>query len=166
MGIFRKESHTQFIRDPDTGEVTEVIRSGDTPKQGWFRSKTPTSDALEREYYRKHPEEHHRTRKKIAGFAKKMDQRIVRYNRTSNPMGGHSFLKPYSVNNNFNPFGSMFDTGMSKSKGKKKSGGKTKYIIRDGKAYPVVGTGKKSKKKKKNKKTGNPMGWDDSFFKW
>ena len=173
LGLFRKESHTHFVRDPDTGEVTEVIRSGDTPKKGWFSSKTPTSDALEKQYYKSHPEEHHKTRKKIAKFASKMDQKVVKYNRTRNPIGG--FGRPYSTQGNYNPFGGMFDTGlkpMQKPKPRKKGGGKTKFVIRDGKAYPVVGTGKKSRKNKRKKQSqkkktgGGSLGWDMGDWSW
>ena len=69
---------------------------------------------------------------------------------------------------NYNPFGSMFDTGMKKPSKKKSSSGKSKYIIRGGKAYLIVGTGKQKKKKSssgRRKSRDDPFSFDVGFDK-
>ena len=62
-------------------------------------------------------------------------------------------FKPYSTRNNYNPWGSTFDRGMSRPK--KSSSSKTKYKVIGGKAYPIAGN-----KPKKKKKSSNYMNFD------
>ena len=64
--------------------------------------------------------------------------------------------KPHRTQNNYNPFGTMFDTGIQQPHKKKTGSSKTKYKIIGGKAYPIAGTGKK-KKRKTSKKTRDPF---------
>jgi len=73
----------------------------------------------------------------------------------------------YSTSNNFNPFGSSFDSGMKPMKHPKSKSSKTKYAVVGGKAYPVVGTGKKKKKSSKKKRSsGLGMGGFDMTDNW
>jgi len=78
----------------------------------------------------------------------------------------------YSTRNNFNPFGSSFDTGMTPMKHpkSKSKSSKTKYAIVGGKAYPIAGIGKKKKKKSSKKKkrssSGLGMGGFDMTDNW
>ena len=89
----------------------------------------------------------------------RLDKKIVEYNRTSNIMNPQRTRRPvsrrpYSTRNNYNPFGDLFDTGMTpmrRPKTKKKTS-KTQYAIVGGKAYPIAGTGRKKKKNTKKKK--------------
>jgi len=66
--------------------------------------------------------------------------------------------------NNFNPFGSMFDTGMSRPRAKKSTAKKQKqkYAVVGGKAYPIVqpSGGMKRKKSSKKRSTGGFGNWD------
>lgn len=113
--IFRtRESNTHFERD-SSGNVTRVTRSGDEPRHGILnpRSRTPISDSLEKEYYKQHPEK--KLSSRIIAGGKSFDKRVV------------SKMKPidmsysprergrtrYKIKDNYNPFGSMFDSGMS-----------------------------------------------------
>jgi len=155
MGLFTKESRTHFERDK-AGNVIKVEHSGDEPKRGLFKSRTPLSDKMEKEYYKEHPNEKKPSMSsKFKTAAKQVDKAIVKYNRRSNPMRG-----------NYNPWGSMFDTGMNYKKPvNKKSSSSTRYAIINNKAYPIAG----SKKKKKSSKKKTSYGFDTTdnwgFFK-
>ena len=69
----------------------------------------------------------------------------------------------YGTKNNYNPFGSMFDTGIGfkqpKIRVKKQS--HVKYAVVGGKAYPLAGYGKKKSKRKKT--SSNKI---DMFDNW
>lgn len=113
MGLldrFRKEEKVHFVRNED-GEVTRVTRNGhdvDYKESGWKSTRQ-----LEREYYQKHPEKRLTSRVVKAGrsFDKavlsKMKPIDMSYSR------GERGRTRYSVKNNYNPFGSMFDSGMN-----------------------------------------------------
>ena len=180
MGWFSKEEKVHVVRDPDTGDVVRLERSGDVEKkpryesvdvdgETYTRGGTPISDKLQEQYYRKHPKEKKSgMREKFVSAAKRIDRGIVKYNRSRNPMRGNynpfgsmfdsgmgrRSASSYSTRNNYNPFGSMFDSGMtSRRKPKSRSGSSTKYVIRGGKAYPIAGS-KKKKKSSKRKSSG------------
>ena len=59
----------------------------------------------------------------------------------------------YRIKNNYNPFGSMFDTGIN-YKGPSRSKTSKKYAVIGGKAYPVASIGKKKKKRKRSSSSG------------
>jgi hypothetical protein len=181
LNIFRaKESHTHFERD-DEGNVISVEHSGDEPKRGLFRSRTPVSDKFEKEYYEKHPEKRLGNRLRSAG--KSFDKHVVsklqpvNMGRVSRPPRRSS----YRVHENYNPVGSMFDKGISfdsssimfsgpgvrkkhKSGGHKGGGGK-RFAVVGGKAYPIVGSGKK-KKGKKSRVSKYGFGGFDMMDNW
>jgi len=159
MGLFRKKEHVHFERD-EAGNVIKTTRNGvEVSPEPMMK----TSKQLEREYYEKHPEKKHPGLQKVGHGLKRLDTAIVKYNRTRNPLmksPGHTIPS----RSNRNPIGSMFDFGMTppKQPKKQKSGGK-KYILRDGKAYPIAGTGKKKKKSKK-KSTGFGMSGNMDYW--
>lgn len=165
MGIldrFRREEHVHFERD-QAGKVTDVSR-----EHIGRGSRTPVSDRLlgqqreesrerKQEYRQAYQEAFHKSRiKREAGRGSRAGSMTLgdRVDRIAGPPS--SSRKSYSPRNNYNPIGSMFDTGMSRPK-KKKS--KTKYKVIGGKAYPIAGTGKKRKKtsKKKTSKSYDPF---------
>ena len=158
MGIFRKESKTHFVRD-EAGKVIEVQSSGDKPRNGIFRDRSPVYHKLEKEHYEAHPKESPRYKRqqrieRIGKAAKRIDKAVVGYNRNRNIMRpGTKQYSSYSPRNNYNPIGGMFDMGMSRPSRPRKKTSKTKYAVVGGRAYPIAGTGKKSKKKTKRKST-------------
>lgn len=167
MGLFRKKEKTHFERDPE-GRVIQVTRNGkDVDKQ---ELKMKTGRQLEQEYYKAHPEKRHPTLRKIGAGMERLDKRIVDYNKTSNIMSSQRSMrrpvqrsvvkKPYSTRDNYNPFGTLFDTGMPKPKQKKPSS-RAKYAVVGGKAYPIAGTG--TKKTTKKKSTKRKQRFDDPF---
>ena len=102
----------------------------------------------------------------IKSGVKRLDRGVVNYNRTRNPMRGRSVSQPRGGRNDFNPFGNMFDSGvtpMRRSKSRK-SKSKAKYVVVGGKAYPKAGSGKK-RKKKQSRKRNDPFGFDIGFSK-
>jgi len=149
MGLFRKESQTRFLRN-EAGEVVDVVRGGDKPARslgerlGDRRSRTPVSDSL---LSQQKPSEKKTsfTNRFVAG-AKRIDSGIVKYNRTRNPMRG-----------NYNPFGSMFDSGQNYKERKPRSSSSKKYAIVGGKAYPIAGSKKKKSKSKRRRSSGFDM---------
>ena len=78
----------------------------------------------------------------------------------------------YSTSNNYNPFGSMFDTGMDYSPdfsvdyprvstgGRRSKGSSKRYAVVGGIAYPVAG---KKKKKRSSKRSSGGL---DMFDNW
>ena len=164
MGIFRKEETTHFERD-ESGKVVSVTRNGQEVEPEEIKRKS--TDQLLKEYYQKHPEKKHPGFTRLVGAAKRVDKVVVNFNRRSNPMMRTKPMQPkrqYSVDNNYNPFGSMFDMGMqtmTRKTKKPKTSSKTKYTVIGGKAYPIAGTS--GKKKKKSRKKPKPY---DPFKEW
>ena len=156
MGLLKflkpKEEKTHFERN-QAGEVVKVTRDGRVVDPDELRFKS--SRQLEQEYYAKHPEKKHPTLHKLGNVAKAVDKKIVSYNRNYNPM----YQQPYRPSkrspayNNFNPWGSMFDSGMDYKKPSSKKSSQ-KYAVVGGKAYPIAGAGKKGKQKKKSGGSG------------
>ena len=132
MGLFRKKEEIHFHRNPDTGKVVKVSRSGDVE---------PESKRLLRKYYQQHPEETKRYKAKHAGKrlvkavddwtkppkqtkskGKRKQQYVIRGGKAY-PIAGSkkkTSKRSYQPDLDFNPFGSIgFD--MPK-KGKKKRG--------------------------------------------
>lgn len=154
MGFFRREQHTKIVRD-EQGNVLRLEKTGDRMGE----SRTPVSDKL--------MEQQPRQKKKpsrLIGFAKKVDNAIVNYNRDRNPLYGkpHNVKKP--SRSNANPFSSVFDTGMSYPK-KKSSKPKTQYVIVGGKAYPKGKTKTSKAKKRKTRRSNDPFDFD-MFDNW
>lgn len=145
MGWLRKESSTHFERD-ESGRVVSVERSGDKPSSGLFRreSRTPVSDKLlsrvREEKKQAKSEARARIREKNRVYREEYEKarhqaKVKRMRRGGGRAGGTSpwdrlskvsSMSGYSTRSNFNPFGSMFDTGLGykkpsvKKKGKKK----------------------------------------------
>lgn len=61
---------------------------------------------------------------------------------------------PHKVKNNYNPFGSMFDTGIGYKGSSKPRIAKTKYKVISGKAYPIASYSKRKKKGKRRSSSG------------
>lgn len=162
MGIFRKESKTHFIRD-EAGKVQYVTREGDKPredKKPLFRDRSPVYRKLEQQHYKTHPKEspqYKRQQKvqRVTKVAKRIDHAVVNYNRR----------QPYKIQNNYNPFGTMFDTGMTRPKTKKPRT-QTKYHISGEKAYPIAGTTKTKTKKRKTKRSSGYDPFNSSWGSW
>ena len=148
MSWWKKESKTSFKRN-EAGKVIAVVRSGDDPRGA------PVSNALLKQYYQKHPEEHKiaKAKKSIGNVAKRFDNYSKEYAMNRPKRSRPQIRKPtpplsYSLYNNFNPIGDRYDKGRPKQK--KQS--TPKYTVIGGKAYPIAGTGKKKKKKTTRKK--------------
>ena len=158
MGLFTRKTSTHFERD-EAGNVINVTRNGEdvTDQRGW-----KSSEQLEREYYKAHPEERHKTLRKMGSMNKTVDNKIVAHNRRQTPIKPFTPRPSSPIHNNYNPFGSMFDTGMKPMK-MPKSQSRTKYTVIGGKAYPIAGTGKKKSGKKKRNTGFGGMGGFDSF---
>ena len=152
-GLFVKRESTHFERDK-AGKVKEVTHKKgwtyNTPKEKQHRPQSRVSKwygsyskqrSHEREIYQK---EYKRAR----------EQGLRRQARSA----GRRSTQPYRIEGNFNPFGSMFDTGMdyrpARSSSKKSSSGK--YYVSGGKAYPIVN----SKKRKSSKRRSSSGGFD------
>ena len=182
MGLFRKEIHTHVSRDE---EGRAVLTTEEAPRRKIFERRPPLPEEdkpLTREEQFKpriQPWKTERGQKVVKGLksgAKRVDTAIVNYNRKSNILSGNSSAgyrprRSSPIYNNYNPFGSMFDTGL-KPMSRPKSHSKTKYKVIGGKAYPIAGTGKKKKKsgtKKRNTGFGGMGGYDmfdnSGFFK-
>lgn len=162
MGIFKKESSVKF-RDKEGRPLDEPVRTGDEPRSGIFRGRSPIYRKLEQEHYKEHPKESPRYKRqqrieRIGKVAKRIDKAIVNYNRNYNPQ--RSRHSSYSPGSNYNPIGNMFDTGMSKPR---KKTSKTKYAVVGGKAYPIAD---KKKKKKKSKRSYGMDSFDPVGNNW
>jgi len=156
-GLFVKKESTHFERDYD-GSVRKVTRSGDMK-----RSRTPVSDALMKQKPR--------VKSKpglIGGYVerKQKERRFYRQEYSRARSAGRRSTQPYRIEGNYNPFGSMFDTGMdyrpARSSSKKSSSGK--YYVSGGKAYPIAGS--KSKKRKSSKRRSSSGSGFDIMDNW
>lgn len=128
MGLFRKEQNIKVVIEKENGNYRKrLVRSGDRMGE----SRTPVSDAL----LKQQPKQKKKP-SKIINIAKAIDKKIVDWNRSQGKR------RSYSIDDNYNPFGSLFDSGIDDIPKQK-----TKYIIKGGKAYPVAGSNKKKKKK-------------------
>jgi len=180
MGLFTKKSSTHFERD-EKGKVVNVTHSGDKPREGdrlikqyqeEKRKQTPSrwdqwkaKRAQEKQVYQKTYEKQ-KTRAIEARAKRIANERYNPKPGSRQPMFTWSAAPPSS--SNANPFGSLFDFGVSaapKPKSVKKS---QKYVIRGGKAYPIAGTNsnkKKTSSKKKSSSGGYDMMDNWGFFK-
>jgi len=169
LGIFTKEERM----NKETGKF-ETTKKGLVDRVRGVRGETPVSDKLlaqERaknkyekkmarmELKKQYREEFNKAKKEATlARAKREGKRVgsmSAMDRLDNFSKGFASPPNYSTRNNYNPFGSMFDTGLTKPK--TKSNSKTKYKVIGGKAYPIAGTGKKKTKKKQSSGFG---GWD------
>jgi len=171
MGLFKKKEKTHFERDEE-GRVVQVTRNGQDVDME--ETKMKSAKQLEQEYYKKHPEKHYPTVKKIGRGMQSLDKKIVDYNKRSNIMNpqrsriSSQRYIPRGRKGDYNPFGNLFDMGMSpmsrsRVQQKKKKSDK-QYAIIKGKAYPIASTikSKKSKSKKRKYKLNDPFdfsGW-------
>lgn len=124
MGLFSrlKAKEERLYKDPETGK-TEWL----PVKQE--RHKREIKELTREEQFkpRQHPWQTprgKRTIKKVKSGIKKIDDAVVNYNRRQPSRKRSS----YSISDNYNPFGTMFDSGMDYSppKKKKKSKSRTK----------------------------------------
>jgi len=128
MGIFTKRENVKF-RDEEGRPLDEPVRSGDSS------SRTPVSDRLLKQYKKDKPNrwdryKETRAREKeihtkayekakvsaIQARAKRQAKERYKYTpteRLSRTMGSYS---SYSPRNNYNPIGSMFDSGIKPMK--------------------------------------------------
>ena len=117
MGLFRKESKTHFERDKE-GRVVKITQ--ETPRRRIFERKPllPKEDkplTREEQFPKEIQPEYVRQRrvKQLVSTGKKVDAWI---GRNIQPIGGYPSKsvkrKSYSIKDNYNPFGSIFDTGM------------------------------------------------------
>ena len=185
MGLFTKKEKTHFERDEE-GRVINIKRNGNV-----VEPKYKSSRQLEREYYEQNPEkapflerkrqeriiyqkerkesrkvyreELSKARIKRAREAGKKAGSITLNDRLNNLGKGFSFPS-YSTRMNYNPFGSMFDTGINKSVRKNKTNPSTKYTIVNNKAYPIAKSS--SKKKKSSKKSSRSASGFDLTDNW
>jgi len=186
MGLFTKKERVHFERDEE-GNVIRMTRNGKEvqpvqpePKPE-PQPKYKSTEQLHKEFYAKHPEEmpwRERRKKEKAIFREEFNKARIARIRQQGKQAGSTTLSDrlnrmigtsgtgYKTKNNYNPIGSMFDSGMPGISRKK--GSKKKYTVISGKAYPIAGTGKKKKKKRKSTGFGgfDPMNMDNyGFFK-
>jgi len=127
MGIFTKRENVKF-RDEEGRPLDEPVRTGDT-------ERTPVSDKLLKQYKKESPsrwdkykeqrayerEIHNKAYQKaktktIEARAKRQAKERYKYTpteRLSRTMGSYT---SYSPRNNYNPIGSMFDSGIKPMK--------------------------------------------------
>lgn len=159
MGLFKKKESVHFARDEE-GRVVEVQRSGDIPRER-KESRTPAADSLIGRGTQFHKQQR-------AERSARREQRVQKFNQVLDSLtappprrkpAARKVYRPASgIAGNYNPFGSMFDTGMKNYSPSKKRK-KTSYVIKDGIAYPKAG----SVVKKKKKSVGKPRSgkqWD------
>ena len=162
MGLFTRKTRTHFERD-EAGNVISVTRNGQdvTDQRGW-----KSSEQLEREYYQAHPEEKHKTLRRMGSIIKTVDDKIVAYNRRNTPIKPFSPRRSSPTYRNYNPIGSMFDTGLKPMRTRQTAKSRAKYTVIGGKAYPIAGSKKKSKRKSARRKTSSGFDMDSwGFFK-
>jgi len=178
MGLFDRlrAKKERLYRDPETGETSWVPVEHQDKKHVTLQDDSGRNVRIQREERsltrkeqfpppRQQPWQTPRGKqviKGVKGGIKKLDNAIVEYNRKQ-------YNKPrqrisnYSTQNNYNPFGNMFDMGMNyPRKPRKKQSSKTKYKVIGDKAYPIAGTGKKKKRKSKHQSSRD---WDP-FGAW
>ena len=155
--VEKKDERYETLRNEQTGESVRVSREEKplTREEQFKPRQQPWKT-----------ERGKRVIKSMGSGVKRIDKAVVNYNRTRNIMyrqptrrQPRQSISNYSTHDNYNPFGNMFDTGMTRpSSHKKKS--KAKYTIVKGKAYPIAGTGKKKKSRKKtrsSKRSNDPF---------
>jgi len=160
LDIFRKkEENVHFVRN-EAGEVVDVQReySG--------RSSTPVSDKLlsDAKKQKNFEKIQFRQQQKEAydkAFRKARIERMTQKGRIAGKTTMADRFSNYSTKNNYNPFGSMFDTGIKYKSKPSKSSSSKKYTVVGGKSYPIAST--KSKKKKKKSRSS---GGYDMFDNW
>ena len=171
MGLFSKEEHKKVIR---VGDKTYIVDVTEERKQA--AREQPQVKELTREEQiepkRLHPWQTERGKKIVSGLksgAKKLDKKIVEYNRSRNIMRpGYRPRRRSPMYNNYNPFGATFDMGMNRPRATHRTPSKQrkKYTVVGGKAYPIAGTGKKKKKKKTRSRKSSGSAFDFDFGNW
>jgi len=145
LSWFTKEEHKKVIRYGDKTVLVDVTQA----KEEVAKEPRELMREEQMEPKRVHPWQTPRGKKFIDSMktgVKKLDRKIVNYNRRYNPHRGGG---------NFNPWGSTFDRGMVSMQKPRSSKSKTKYAVVGGKAYPIAGTGKKKTGKKKTKRSSS-----------
>lgn len=176
MGLFRKKQQVHFERD-DKGRVVSTHRSGDIERpsqqllaQGKAEKRQRRLEKRERqrEARRQYQIEYEKARHQAIITRKRREGRRAGSVAPIDRLAGLGGMSSYSTRGNYNPFGSMFDTGMPYRK-PYKSGTKRKpkqYAVVGGKAYPVATPSTPRKKKPKRKKTSGMDMFDNyGFFK-
>lgn len=162
IGLFRKEEKTHFERD-ESGRVVKVEREGGgrTPISDRLLSQVKTEKKVRKEEYRKAYQEakHKATLERMKREGKRAGSMSMsdKFNRVANRIE----TQPYSTKNNYNPFGSLFDSGI---KYRPKKASSVKYKVIGGKAYPVAGSSKK--KKKRSSRSGSSFGGFNMTDNW
>lgn len=164
MGLFTKRERIHFERDEEGRAVMtrEVEPRGIAAVKETFRRPV---DRRELTYEEQFPKEiqpefvRKRRAEKLISTSKKVDAWI---GRNIQPIGGYPAKgrmgRRYSTKNNLNPFGQLFDTGVTPMRKPQQPS----YAIVGGKAYPIA-----KKKKKKKKSTRRRAGSDyDMFDNW
>ena len=138
MSIFSKEEHIEVVRKK--GQRTRLIRSGDIMKP----NKKGKLDKKIKEFEQKQ----RLSKQKEKALKKKL--RAEKYKR----IGKAIDKRASDISANINDY---YGTGSSKKqvshKKKQKRPSNKQYIIRNGVAYPIAGTGKKHKKHKTKKRS-------------
>jgi hypothetical protein len=172
MAWFKKETKTRFIRDAE-GRVVDVEHEETQPKlrrrvyhkdyngETVTRGAAPDYDRLQKQYYQEHPEKRPSARLKRAGtkiadsfgqMADNYEKNMKHARRASTRAKRGGRPTQYRIQNNYNPFGTLFDTGLQPytqaKKTAKTTGEKTEYVIKGGVAYPIAKPKKKTPKKK------------------
>jgi len=165
MGLFTREE--KMNKETGKFEVT---------KKGLFNreSRTPEYDKLhaqakaekkdrKREYREAYQEAKHKAKLARMRQEGKRAGSISLSDRFSN-ITNNIKVKPYTTRNNYNPWGSMFDTGIKKPKKTNKP--RKEYVVINNKAYPIINKKISKKKKKKKSSTGQYDLTDNwGFFK-
>lgn len=131
MGLFRKKEKISFERD-STGRVVDVRRSGDVDRQrsvGAPETKRLLAQASERkkeiriakrekarEARRVYQQEYEKAKHSARIKRARLEGKRAGSTSAADRLGGLTGIGGYSTRNNYNPFGSMFDTGMDYKK--------------------------------------------------
>lgn len=165
MGFWVKREKTRFVED-EAGNV-QVERSGDVELDSdRFIRQAKMEKKQARQLQRKAEREAYNKSFNEARIARmKQKGKIAGGTTFSDRLGGFSAPnmrkgKPYRISNNYNPFGSMFDSGINYKQPSKPKSGSTKYKVIGGKAYPVAGSSKKKSRKGKRKARSVFGGYD------
>ena len=152
MGLFkRKQYHVDEAGNVVSGAEPGARDARELERE--YRKEHPTSGDIRRQ---KRAEERKLVREEFEKA--RIQARVVRARQEGKRAGGTNPLDRlagfsfgnYRIRDNYNPFGSMFDTGLGyKRPSVKKPASKTRYKVIGGKAYPVAGTGKKKTVRKK-----------------
>lgn len=163
MGLIGKIMGKEKIRFPSSGDVER-----EEARQERREQKRAERTAY-REEFRKARIARMRTEGKRAGGTTWSD-RLENFSKSVGPAPTKQrrsrpvkYYSSYSPQRNYNPLGSMFDTGMNYGRPHKKTMGGKRFAVIGGKAYPIAG---KKKGKRKKKSPGFGIGGFDIADNW